>query len=106
MEKGEKMGQRRGLAQGKCPPVRESREGAAWRKGRKGVRGEGRPKKMPAGRGSHKRIRRGERGEKGSEERAGPRKMPAGEGVTRGAGVEKGRKGARGEGQSKENARR
>ena len=75
--KGRKRGQRRGPAQEKCPPVRESQEEPAWR-----------------------------REEKRPEERGGPKKMPAGEGVTRGAGVEKGRKRARGGGRPKKNTRR
>ncbi|MFQ9801930.1 MAG: hypothetical protein ACLR23_26890 [Clostridia bacterium] len=62
---------------------------------------------MPAGRGSHERIRRGERGEKGSEERAGPKKMPAGRGShERSQRGEREEKRARGEGRLKENARR
>ena len=78
VEKGEKRGQRRGAVQGKCPPVRESQEEPAWRKGERGPEERARPKKMPAGEGSHKRSRRGERGEKRPEKGAGPRKMPAG----------------------------
>ncbi|MFQ9798178.1 MAG: hypothetical protein ACLR23_03795 [Clostridia bacterium] len=41
---GKKRGQRRGLVQGKCPPVEGVTRWAAWRKGRKGARGEGRSK--------------------------------------------------------------
>ncbi|WP_249289857.1 hypothetical protein, partial [Bianquea renquensis] len=55
MEKGEKRGQRRGLAQRKCPPVEGATRGASVEKGKK----------------------------RGPEERAGSRKMPAGKGNER-----------------------
>ncbi|MFQ9801928.1 MAG: hypothetical protein ACLR23_26880 [Clostridia bacterium] len=103
---GKKRGQRRGAGQRKCPPVRESQEEPAWRKGERGPEERARPKKMPAGEGSHKRSRRGERGEKRPEKGAGPRKCPPVEKVTRGSGVEKGEKRGQRRWLAQENARR
>ena len=86
--------------------VRSHKRSRRGERGEKGSEKRAGPRKMPAGRGSHERSRRGEGKKRGPEERARPKKMPAGEGATRGPGVEKGRKGVRGEGRPKKNARR
>ena len=55
MEKGEKRGQRRGAAKGKCPPVRETQEGPAGGMGEKGVKERGWPKEKAGGEGKPQR---------------------------------------------------